>query len=370
MSRIEDAGTLCRMDAAFVERVRRGDDLRPVYRGCALTIAAGTVAYGAAMGLWRAPTQAGFAALKLLGLFAGLFALTVLTNAMLGALLRTGLGLKQVAACCMSGLAVTAAILGALAPVAFFVAHHVPPPQAEPALAMRVAHSLLTGHVAVFAGAGVLGVRRTYGLLRALVDDPRKATRALWAWLVVEGLVGAELSWVLRPFLGKPDLEVALLRADAFDGSFFEEVGRMTEAALGPVGPTVALVLAFVAAIAVALSLSAASTAAEFSLHPAALHLRLRGSTHAVEIPWGEVVGVERLGTSVVVHRADPQSLRRDALLLEHATAREAREAYRAIALARSEGTGGPFRSPAVHSPAVHSPAVDNPAAGVHPPAG
>lgn len=43
-------------------------------------------------------------------------------------------------------------------------------------------------------------------------------------WVVVFGLVGAQMAWVLRPFLGAPDLDFALFRPRG--SNFFEAVGQ------------------------------------------------------------------------------------------------------------------------------------------------
>jgi len=43
-------------------------------------------------------------------------------------------------------------------------------------------------------------------------------------WVVVFGLVGAQMSWVLRPFIGSPGMEFTFLRAR--DSNFFEAVGK------------------------------------------------------------------------------------------------------------------------------------------------
>ena len=45
-------------------------------------------------------------------------------------------------------------------------------------------------------------------------------------WVVVFGLVGAQMSWVLRPFIGNPSMPVEFLRADAFHGNFYETLFR------------------------------------------------------------------------------------------------------------------------------------------------
>lgn len=339
---IDGPVTACRMDAATVERVRAGVSLRPLLLGCVATIVVGAGAYGATMGLWRSPAQAVFAGLKLVGLFAGLFALTTGTNVVLSGLLRARLSVAQVATCCLLGLTVTAAILGALAPVSWLFVRTAPPPVAGSAASLSVAHQLLTGHVIVFAFAGVLGVHRMHGLLRALIDEPGVARRVLWAWLAIEGLVGAELSWVARPFVGKPDLPVTFLRTDAFDSSFFDEIGRMTTDLGGPFGPWIAGIVALLAVMLIAGSLRARSTAT-FEIVPDGLQLRHDGAERTATVPWASIAFVRRHGVDIEIGRTDPAALRVDVIALPCPNAAAARVAYEAIERARHAG-GAPFR--------------------------
>jgi hypothetical protein len=60
--------------------------------------------------------------------------------------------------------------------------------------------------------------------LRHLGGGPGPARRILFAWLSVNLLLGAQLSWILRPFIGTPSLPVEFLRADALHGNFFESI--------------------------------------------------------------------------------------------------------------------------------------------------
>ncbi len=56
-----------------------------------------------------------------------------------------------------------------------------------------------------------------------VAPGPDSKVRAVyWGWLVVFALVGAQMSWVLRPFIGTPHTEFAWFRPRA--GSFFEGV--------------------------------------------------------------------------------------------------------------------------------------------------
>jgi hypothetical protein len=51
------------------------------------------------------------------------------------------------------------------------------------------------------------------------------------AWLAGNGFLGAQFSWILRPFFGTPTIEVAFLRDDPMRGSFYEAVWRSLDRA-------------------------------------------------------------------------------------------------------------------------------------------
>ncbi|MEW6746268.1 MAG: hypothetical protein AB1486_26300 [Planctomycetota bacterium] len=56
-------------------------------------------------------------------------------------------------------------------------------------------------------------------------DSPEQRARRIFAvWFVVYGVVGAQMGWVLRPFIGSPDLPFQLFRPR--QSSFFENVLR------------------------------------------------------------------------------------------------------------------------------------------------
>jgi len=65
------------------------------------------------------------------------------------------------------------------------------------------------------------------------ISPPRENSgRAIfWIWLVVSALVGAQMSWVLRPFIGSPDREFTWFRPR--ESSFFEAVGKSLSMFLG-----------------------------------------------------------------------------------------------------------------------------------------
>lgn len=246
------------MDDALVRRIARGERLGAVALSAVSTIAVGAAMYGAAFGVWRSPLQALFAAIKLPALFLALVLVTAAINAMLAILLRAPLGVKQSAVCILAGLAATAVVLGALSPASACIALAVRGPAAavfglpitdpRAASANAYAQALLLSHVAVIAVAGVIGNLRLYRLLRELSGKRELALRVLFAWLGVELLGGSELSWIARPFLGRPHTPVVFVVDDPLEGSFFEEVGGAMAATLGAQG-TIALALVVLAMV-------------------------------------------------------------------------------------------------------------------------
>jgi hypothetical protein len=74
--------------------------------------------------------------------------------------------------------------------------------------------------------AGIIANLHLAKLLIAVTPDTRTAVATLAAWLAGNAFVGAQLSWILRPFFGTPSIDVAFLRAKPFDGTFYETVWR------------------------------------------------------------------------------------------------------------------------------------------------
>ena len=52
-------------------------------------------------------------------------------------------------------------------------------------------------------------------------DDPPAAVRVFTLWTLIYGAVGAQMGWVLRPFIGAPGLPIEVVRSER-DSNFFE----------------------------------------------------------------------------------------------------------------------------------------------------
>ena len=185
-------------------------------------IIVGTGLFGAALGSWRAPLQALFTATKL----PLILLLTALGNGMLNAMLAPLLGLnislRQSLVAVLMSFTIAAAILGAFSPLLYFLIWNTPP-MAAGAEWEAPAHSfILLSETAMIAFAGVAANVRLLQLFRSLSGSAAVARKVLFAWLAGNLLLGSQLSWNLRPFVGSPYLPVEFLRPNAFEGNFFE----------------------------------------------------------------------------------------------------------------------------------------------------
>ena len=77
-------------------------------------------------------------------------------------------------------------------------------------------HTLLVGL------AGLAGMAMLWHTLERLAGDRRRARRIFVVWVLAFALVGGEVAWALRPFVGSIYYPAAFLRPDALDGNVYE----------------------------------------------------------------------------------------------------------------------------------------------------
>lgn len=217
----ERVKALLRGDAAELANWLAAPKLRSLAE-CLLIILIGSGLYGFTLGIWRAPLQSLYTAIK----FPVLIFLTcggnALLNGMLAQILGLGLSFKQTSLAILMSFAIAAIILGGLSPITLFIWYNAPPLASEEA---ALGHSLMIlAHVCAIAFAGVMANRRLLGLLRKVSGDSRTASAALFSWLAGNLFLGAQLAWNLRPFIGHPSLAVQFLRDDPLWGNFYEHV--------------------------------------------------------------------------------------------------------------------------------------------------
>jgi hypothetical protein len=194
--------------------------------GYALVIFAGAGLYGAAMGYWRSPVQAGYNFVKFpLVIFATALG-NALLNGMLAPLLGLNLRFRQSLMLVLMSFTIAAAILGSFAPIILFIIWNTPPLAGQTATSWVPYNFVQLTQVVVVAFAGVAANVRLFRLLELLSGGRRVARRVLCAWLAGNLFLGSQLCWILRPFIGSPALPVEFLRPTAFQGNFYETVFR------------------------------------------------------------------------------------------------------------------------------------------------
>lgn len=176
--------------------------------------------YGAAMGWWRAPLQAGFVAVK----FPLIILLTTVGNALINGMLAPLLGLdipfRQSFFAILMSCTVTSAILGAFSPLTAFLVWNAPDISVKSSSAYSV---IMLAQVLTIAIAGTAGNTRLFQVLMQL-GGRKAAWRVQFAWLAGNLFLGSQLSWILRPFIGSPALPVEFIRPNALHGNFYEAV--------------------------------------------------------------------------------------------------------------------------------------------------
>ena len=241
---LKDLDRILRGEATRLPALRRGTIEVPVV-GLAILLAALAMIYGACMGMFAVFRWSDTALLQWLAStikVPALFGLTLLVtfpslyvfNALVGSRLR----LDSVLRLLVAALAVTVAVLASLGPiVAFFSVSTTNYP------------FILLLNVTIFSVAGLLGMSfllQTLHRLSLIVPEPvplfepepvgdekgsldlvpvgalepvddrmlSKHVKAVFrCWIVLFGLVGAQMGWVLRPFVGNPAVPFTWFRA-------------------------------------------------------------------------------------------------------------------------------------------------------------
>lgn len=210
--------------AAFWDRVRGrrlgGLDILSIL----LFIVLSCGLYGAVMAGWRSPRLSAYVAVKLPFLFLATAAVVSLFNWMIAAVLGSGLSYRLTVNAALGSMTVAAWILLSLAPVSlFFLLSGVP--RLGTLDEQRFAHNcMLVTHILVLALAGIAGNGALLGGLRRIVSPRCPVTVLFVTWLAVFGLVGCQMAWILRPFIGSPYFPVAFMRSNALHSNFYESV--------------------------------------------------------------------------------------------------------------------------------------------------
>ncbi len=174
--------------------------------------------YGATVGIWTSPRLALYAAVKLPLVMLATAALTLAVAWVLARLVGWRLPLASAVVLMLLPLAVASVILLALSPVSALFMMSSPAPDAT----ARWTHNLLfCAHTFMVGAAATAGIVVLRNLLLDLVER-RRARTLLALWFVIYAVVGGEVAWAFRPFVGSIYEEVRFLRPNALDGNVYE----------------------------------------------------------------------------------------------------------------------------------------------------
>jgi hypothetical protein len=193
---------------------------------CVSVIFAGAGLYGAAMGYWRSPVQAGYNLVKFPIVILATSLGNALINGMLAPLLGLNLRFRQSLMLVLLSFTIASAILGSFAPIILFIIWNTPSLAGQTEISWGTYNFVQLIQVVIIAFAGMAANLRLFRLLQVLSGGHRVARKVVCAWLAGNLFLGSQLCWILRPLIGSPGLPVEFLRPNAFQGNFYETVFR------------------------------------------------------------------------------------------------------------------------------------------------
>lgn len=211
--------SLLRHRAELLDEVVRGRRLFRHWVGLTLLMTVAAATYGAVLGGWHGGILSLYVAIKLPLVLILTSGFTMVFNWLVAILLGFPLKFGQVAVLTFLALSVGSVLLASLAPIAWFFTFSSP----DPSIAARTTHNLLYLMHTGFVGAcGLAGTRSLWVAMRGIGPSTRTAGRVYVLWALTYALVGGEVAWALRPFVGSIYYPVAFLREDALDGNVYE----------------------------------------------------------------------------------------------------------------------------------------------------
>jgi hypothetical protein len=206
---------------SLVDEILAGGCLGPIWLRLCAVMAGAAAIYGAVCGSWNGARLSAYVAIKLPLALLLTSAVTVALSWMMAALFGLPLRFGQVLVLTFLALAGSSLLLASLAPVAALFTIAAPAPDQT----ARTTHNLLYLMHTAFVGACGLAGTRVLWLAMLRLPAPRRRLHAVYlSWVLAYALVGSEVAWALRPFVGSIYQPVVFLRSDALAGNVFEFV--------------------------------------------------------------------------------------------------------------------------------------------------
>ncbi len=176
-----------------------------------------SAAYGLTVGLYAGGWQVLYNTVKFPWLLLATLAICMLALYVLNSLVGARLSLLQTAAIVLSAILATATLLLALTPPLGFIM----------LTSLRDYHFVVFMNIIGLCIAGAGGVSFAIQATAAVHREPavrQLCLKVMRAWMVLYGLVGAQMLWLFRPFFRQTDV---FIRPLGEGGSVFEAFGRL-----------------------------------------------------------------------------------------------------------------------------------------------
>ncbi len=202
----------------FCEEVVNNVSLKSKILHLVLYSLGGSALYGFTMGLYHSPLQALSSSIKVFCLFSFTLAICLPTLHFLGLLFESKMKFWHTLTILFAGIALNSMLLGAFAPISLFFL-----------VSGSRYEFLILLHVAIFTFCGVasiLSIKRNMDVVKAssIAEKQDKTSNMLLKiWFFVYMFIGAQMSYLLSPFIGR-DQVFSLFPSEK--GDFFSYLFR------------------------------------------------------------------------------------------------------------------------------------------------
>ncbi|MGB7087186.1 MAG: hypothetical protein WBD47_16620 [Phormidesmis sp.] len=217
---------LLRDRAKFLDEVRNQIKLETKIASLLVASSFFFSVYGAIFGAYGGGLQIISSAIKLPALYLITLIICLPTLYFFDILFGSKLDFKQYLTMALTSVAVISVLLFSFAPVVLFFL-----------ISVKGYNFFLLLNVLIMTITGAVGVRLFYKGMRDMVSGPEAIEknlrrRLLQGWVVLYGLVGSQLGWTLRPFIGTDGEPFQIFRPE-IDGNFYAQVLRSIGSMLG-----------------------------------------------------------------------------------------------------------------------------------------
>ncbi|MGJ3248244.1 MAG: actin-binding WH2 domain-containing protein [Elainellaceae cyanobacterium] len=211
---------ILRAQTALFEQIHSQKDLPRIIASLSILCMLLSGIYGLVMGMYNGVLQAIASTIKLPILFLLTALICIPSLYTFNVLLGQSFKFLQTVALMVMTLGTTTILLTSLAPIAFFFTITTP----------ENYQFLMLMHVLIFGLCGIYGVRYLYrgcSYLAFRMEQPLNGT-LLKIWIAIYAIVGMQLGWRLRPFIGYQGMPFEVLREQQ-GGNFYIAVWRSLE---------------------------------------------------------------------------------------------------------------------------------------------